>query len=120
MVQCHGVEANPIAYIWSKYECFLISVCQDIIWSCEKLNHKCDANANIHGDYNSSDAVEVKSLFLKDGLIKNQLVGLIEDTFRREVLYLACNQERAFFASEELKQVAQRATISHLTANIFK
>ena len=35
---------------------------------------------------------------------ENQLVGLIENTFRREeVLYLACNEERAFFASEEHK-----------------
>ena len=33
---------------------------------------------------------------------KNQLVDLIENTFRREeVLYLACNAEQAFFASEE-------------------
>ena len=37
--------------------------------------------------------------------MKNQLVDLIENTFRREeVLYLACNEERAFFASEEYKK----------------
>ena len=31
-------------------------------------------------------------------LIRNQLVDLIENTFRREeALYLACNEERAFF-----------------------
>ena len=37
-------------------------------------------------------------------LIRNRLVDLIESTFRRaEVLYLACNEERAFFASEEQK-----------------
>ena len=35
-------------------------------------------------------------------LIRNQLFDLIENTFRREeVLNLACNEERAFFASEE-------------------
>ena len=38
-------------------------------------------------------------------MIRNQLVDLIENTFRREeVLYLACNEERAFFASEEHKK----------------
>ena len=38
-------------------------------------------------------------------MIRNQLVGLIENTFRRErALYLACNEERAFFASEEHKK----------------
>ena len=39
---------------------------------------------------------------LAHNLIRNQLVDLIENTFRREeVLYLACIEERAFFASEE-------------------
>ena len=38
-------------------------------------------------------------------LIRNQLVDLIENTFRREeALYLACNEERAFFASEKHKK----------------
>ena len=38
-------------------------------------------------------------------MIRNQIVDLIENTFRREeVLYLACNEERAFFASEEHKK----------------
>ena len=42
---------------------------------------------------------------LPHNLIRNQLVDLIENTFRREeVLYLACNEERAFFASEEHKK----------------
>ena len=41
---------------------------------------------------------------LPHNLIRNQLVDLIENTFRREeALYLACNEERAFFASEEQK-----------------
>ena len=29
-VQCHGMKANPTGYLWSKYECFLMSGCQDI------------------------------------------------------------------------------------------
>ena len=29
-VQCHGMKVYPIWYLWSKYECFLISVCQDM------------------------------------------------------------------------------------------
>ena len=42
---------------------------------------------------------------LPHNLIRNQLVDLIENTFRREkVHYLACNEERAFFASEEHKK----------------
>ena len=36
---------------------------------------------------------------------KTQPVDLIENTFRREeVLYLACNEDRTFFASEEHKK----------------
>ena len=39
-------------------------------------------------------------------MIRNQLVDLIENTFRcDEALYLACNEERAFFASEEHKNM---------------
>ena len=35
---------------------------------------------------------------LPHNLIRNQLVDLIENTFRREeVLYLVCNEEHAFF-----------------------
>ena len=42
---------------------------------------------------------------LPHNLIRNQLVDLIENTFRHEeALYLACNEERAFFASEEHKK----------------
>ena len=26
----HGMKANPIGYLWSKYECSLISDCQDM------------------------------------------------------------------------------------------
>ena len=59
-------------------------------------------------------------------LIRNQLVDLIENTFRREeVLYLACNEERAFFASEEYKKYdlwsCQKVTdiLIYLLDNIF-
>ena len=42
---------------------------------------------------------------LPHNLIRNQFVDLIENTFRREkVLYLACNEERAFLATEEHKK----------------
>ena len=42
---------------------------------------------------------------LPHNLIRNQLVDLIDNTFiREEALYLACNVERAFFASEEHKE----------------
>ena len=42
---------------------------------------------------------------LPHNLIRNQFVDLIENTFRREeALYLACNEEHAFFASEEHKK----------------
>ena len=29
-VTCHGMKANPTGYLWSKYECFLVSGSQDI------------------------------------------------------------------------------------------
>ena len=42
---------------------------------------------------------------LPHNMIRNQLVDLIENTFRREeVLYLACNEKHAFFTSEEHKK----------------
>ena len=43
---------------------------------------------------------------LPHNLIRNQLVDLIENTFRRkEALYLTCNEEHAFFASKEHKNM---------------
>ena len=43
---------------------------------------------------------------LPHNLTRNQHVDLIENTFKREeALYLACNEERAFFASEENKKI---------------
>ena len=29
-IRYHGMKANPTGYLWSKYECFLMSGCQDI------------------------------------------------------------------------------------------
>ena len=29
-VRCHGMKADPTGYLWSEYECFLMSGCQDI------------------------------------------------------------------------------------------
>ena len=63
---------------------------------------------------------------LPHDLIRNQLVDLIENTFmREEVLYLACNEERAFFASEEHKKYSlwtcQKVTeaLVYLLDNIY-
>ena len=28
--RCHGMKANPTGYLWSKYECFLMSGCQEM------------------------------------------------------------------------------------------
>ena len=43
---------------------------------------------------------------LPHNLIRNQLVDLIENTFRREeVLYLAYNEERAFLLSKNIKNM---------------
>ena len=43
-VRCHGMKANPTRYLWSKYECFLMSGCQDMDLS--KTKKWCDGNAN--------------------------------------------------------------------------
>ena len=63
---------------------------------------------------------------LPHNLIKNQIVDLIENTFRHEeVLYLACNEEHAFFASEERKKYdlwsCQKVTdaVIYLLDNIY-
>ena len=54
------MEAGPLGYLWSKYECFLMSGCQDM--NFEKLAYKtllqCDGNTDTdpddRGDCNSS------------------------------------------------------------------
>ena len=61
---------------------------------------------------------------LPHNLIRNQLVDLIENTFRREeVLFLACNEERAFFAFEEHKKYdlwsCQKVHFIYLLDNIY-
>ena len=30
LARCHGMKANPTGYLWSEYECFLTSGCQDM------------------------------------------------------------------------------------------
>ena len=52
-VRCHEMKANPTEYLWSKYECFLISGCQDMNFMYETLYSMCDWNRNTanRGDY---------------------------------------------------------------------
>ena len=54
-VRCHGMKANPTGYLWSKYECFLMSGCQDIDGN---------GNGNVYdrGDFNSSFALRAVEL----------------------------------------------------------
>ena len=63
---------------------------------------------------------------LPHNLIRSHLADLIENTFRREeVLYLACNEEHAFFAPEEHKKydlwTCQKMTdaLIYLLGNIY-
>ena len=30
-VRCHGMKANPAGFLFTKYECFLISICKFVI-----------------------------------------------------------------------------------------
>ena len=46
-VRCHRMKANPTGYLWSKYECFLMSGCQDMDLSKTKWR---DGNANANAD----------------------------------------------------------------------
>ena len=56
---------------------------------------------------------------LPHNLIRNHLVDLIENIFRRkEVLYLACNEEHAFFASEEHKNIIY-GLVKNLQMHLF-
>ena len=59
-VRCHRMKANPIGYLWSKYECFLTTGCQDIDF--KKTLTKWNGNAYDLGDYNSSFALRVVEL----------------------------------------------------------
>ena len=54
----------------------------------------------------SIDTYDLSTLYttLSHDLIKNQLVDLIENTFRREeVLYSACNEESTFSLPRDIK-----------------
>ena len=46
-VRCHGMKANPTGYLWSKYERFLMSGCQDMDLS-KTLKWR-DGNGNGNG-----------------------------------------------------------------------
>ena len=59
-VRCHGMKANPIGYLWSKYECFLTTGCQDTDF--QKTLTKWNRNAYDRGDYNSSFALRAVEL----------------------------------------------------------
>ena len=52
------MKAGPPGYLWSKYECFLMSGCRDMnFWKLEyKTLSQCDGNADAddRGDCNSS------------------------------------------------------------------
>ena len=63
-VRCHGMKVNPIGYLWSKYECFLTTGCQDIDSkkTSTKLNGNRNGNAYDPGDYNSSFALRAVEL----------------------------------------------------------
>ena len=69
-VQCHGMKANPTGYLWSKYEYFLMSGCQDIdfLKTLTKWNGNGNGNENRNGnvydrgDYNSSFALRAVEL----------------------------------------------------------
>ena len=66
-VRYHGMKANPIGYLCSKYECFLTTGCQDNRL-LENLTKR-DGNVYDRGNYNSSSAlcaVELKSGFSND------------------------------------------------------
>ena len=49
-VRCHGMKANPTRYLWSKYECFLMSGCQDMDLS-KTLKWR-DGNGNAYANAN--------------------------------------------------------------------
>ena len=61
-VRCHGMKANPTGYLWSKYECFLMSGCQDIDFSKTLTKWNGNGNAYDWGDYNSSFALRAVEL----------------------------------------------------------
>ena len=88
-ISCSMTICFPLNYFWS------IKNSTEIL---NKLKTK---------GFQTSTTYDFPTLYttLPHNLIRNQLVDLIENKFRREeALYLACNEERAFFASEEHKK----------------
>ena len=71
-LRCYGMKANPTGYLWTKYECFLMSGCQDIdFWkTLTKWNGNGNGNRNTYDrvDYNSSFAL--RAVQLKSDLIR--------------------------------------------------
>ena len=61
-VRCHGMKANPTGYLWSKYECFLMSGCQDIDFKKTLTKWNGNGNAYDRGGYNSSFALRAVEL----------------------------------------------------------
>ena len=57
-VRCHGMKANPTGYLWSKYECFLMSGYKDMDLS-KTLKWR-DGNGN--GNGNADDKVSTIAL----------------------------------------------------------
>ena len=49
-VRCHGMKANPTGYLWSKYECFLMSGCKDMDLSKTQKWRDGNGNANVNAD----------------------------------------------------------------------
>ena len=77
-VQCHGMKANPLGYLWSKYECFLTTCCQDIrlLENFIKVEQNANGNAYDRGDYNSSFALRAIELKITPEVLKNQSARL--------------------------------------------
>ena len=61
-VRCHGMKANPTGYLWSKYECFLMSGCQDMDLS-KTLKWR-DGNANANTNANANADAKVSTIAL--------------------------------------------------------
>ena len=61
-VRCHGMKANPTGYLWSKYECFLMSGCQDMDLS--KTEKGRDGNGNGNANVNANADAKVTTIAL--------------------------------------------------------
>ena len=74
-VRCHGMKANPTGYLWSKYECFLMSGCQDMDLS--KTSKRRDGNGN--GNANADAKVTTIALpVLCTGELKKEKSKMLE------------------------------------------